>query len=174
MNDLRILAYAVLVVLTAVFQTAFFPHLGFGVKPDLLLIIVLSFSLVGGTRSGTTAGIFIGLVQDLLSGGFIGLNALTKSLVGFLVGVVEKNIFHDALLVPALAVFGGTIVNEVVYLLIVHSFDQRFAIFPPLFARLLPLAFFNALLAPLFYFVVWRIENHFAELRLGVGSRHLR
>lgn len=169
----RYFALAGLILLALVFQSAFFLRVGFSVQPDLLLIMVLSFALLRGTTFGSMMGLSIGLVQDLLAGGFIGLNALTKALAGFLVGLVQKNIFHDSWLVPSLTVFIGTIINQCVSLLILHSFDQRFALFPPLFVRLLPLAFFNALLTPVIYHVISGTERYFAAQRLGtLHSRH--
>lgn len=135
-------------------------------KPDLLLVMVISYTLVGGIKSGTIAGFTLGMLEDLLSGGFIGVNTMTKTLLGFSTGLLEKSIFHDHIFVPSLMTFVGTILNSLLYMVIVHSFDQRFTMFPPL-GKLMALAMLNALLAPLVFIIVRRIENHYARLRMG-------
>lgn len=135
-------------------------------KPDLLLVMVISYTLVGGIKPGTIAGFALGMLEDLLSGGFIGVNTMTKTLLGFSTGLLEKSIFHDHIFVPSLMTFVGTILNSLLYMVIVHSFDQRFTMFPPL-GKLMALAMLNALLAPLVFIIVRRIENHYARLRMG-------
>lgn len=159
-------ALSLLTLAAIVLQTAFFPRIGFGLKPDLLMIMVISFTLLNGIKRGTIAGFALGLIEDLLSGGFIGLNTMTKTLLSFSTGLLEKSIFHDNIFVPSLLSFVGTILNSLLYMIIVHSFDQRFTMFPPL-GRLLALALLNALLAPLIYMVIRHVENYYARLRMG-------
>jgi rod shape-determining protein MreD len=160
------LAVSLLTLAIVVMQTAFFPRLGLLIKPDLFLVMVVAYTLVGGIKSGTIAGFALGLVEDLLSGGFIGVNTMTKSLLGFSIGLLEKHIFHDQVFIPSLLTFISTILNNVLGMLIIQSFDQRFTMFPPL-GRLAALALFNALLAPLIFIIVRRMENYYARLRMG-------
>ena len=55
-------------------------------RPDLLLIVLVSFSLRKGPNWGMTIGFAVGLVQDLLSAHLIGLTALSKTDAGFVAG----------------------------------------------------------------------------------------
>lgn len=57
-----------------------------GIAPDLLLIWVVIIALREGQLKGTIWGFAIGLVADLVSGGFLGLSALTKTIGGFIAG----------------------------------------------------------------------------------------
>ena len=55
--------------------------------PDLFIILVTYISLNEGKIKGTISGFSVGLIQDLiLSVGFLGLSAFTKSLSGFMMG----------------------------------------------------------------------------------------
>lgn len=55
--------------------------------PDLFIILVAYISLNEGKIKGTISGFTVGLIQDLiLSVGFLGLSAFTKSLSGFIMG----------------------------------------------------------------------------------------
>jgi rod shape-determining protein MreD len=58
------------------------------VAPDIPLIMVLLLALRRGPEFGCAAGFFAGLLQDVASGGFIGVQASTKALVGFAIGAV--------------------------------------------------------------------------------------
>ncbi len=54
--------------------------------PDILLIWIVYIALTRGQMSGLLAGFFIGLFIDFISGGVLGLSALTKTLAGFFAG----------------------------------------------------------------------------------------
>jgi len=57
-----------------------------GVAPDLPLVVVVLLALRRGPEFGCLAGFAAGLLQDAASGGLIGVQALTKGVVGFVIG----------------------------------------------------------------------------------------
>ena len=59
-----------------------------GGQIDLVLVVVVSSALSGGPVVGLWTGTVGGLIQDVLSGGLVGVSGLAKSIIGFLVGVV--------------------------------------------------------------------------------------
>ena len=59
-----------------------------GVAPDLPLILVILLALRRGPEFGCVAGFAAGLLQDAAGGGLIGIQALTKGLVGFVIGAL--------------------------------------------------------------------------------------
>ena len=59
-----------------------------GVAPDLPLILVVLLALRRGPEFGCLAGFAAGLLQDATSGGLIGIQALTKGMVGFVIGAL--------------------------------------------------------------------------------------
>ena len=54
--------------------------------PDILLIWIVFIAITRGQIPATVFGFGIGLITDLLSGQFLGLSALTKTVAGFLAG----------------------------------------------------------------------------------------
>lgn len=56
------------------------------VAPDIPLIIVVLLALRRGPEFGCASGFFAGLLQDMATGGLLGVQALTKALVGFVIG----------------------------------------------------------------------------------------
>ncbi len=70
-------------------QTTFPPALRIGdITPDIPLILVVLLALRRGPELGCLAGFVTGLLQDATAGGFIGAQALTKTLIGFFIGQV--------------------------------------------------------------------------------------
>jgi rod shape-determining protein MreD len=58
------------------------------VAPDIPLIVVVLLALRRGPEFGCGAGFLAGLLQDAASGGMLGVQALTKALIGFAIGAV--------------------------------------------------------------------------------------
>jgi rod shape-determining protein MreD len=58
-------------------------------RPDLILIVLVSFSLRKGPNWGMTAGFIGGLLQDLVGAQILGLNALAKTMAGFIAGILS-------------------------------------------------------------------------------------
>jgi rod shape-determining protein MreD len=57
-----------------------------GYRPDLILLFLLFRLPKKGTYRPILIGFGVGLLQDLVGGGFLGVNALAKSVLGFLIG----------------------------------------------------------------------------------------
>jgi rod shape-determining protein MreD len=56
------------------------------VAPDIPLIVVVMLALRKGPEFGCVAGLVSGLLQDVTTGGLVGVQALTKALTGFAIG----------------------------------------------------------------------------------------
>jgi len=81
---MKVLWSALLIFVALFIQTTRFDYFSFyGIKPDLVLIIVVYFALFFGAMPAILVGVAAGLCQDILSGGILGLNMLTKTLVGY-------------------------------------------------------------------------------------------
>lgn len=113
-------------VLTAVcfliLQISVFPLLSIsGVRPDLILLATVGYSLTAGRRKGLLFGFFLGLLQDVLSGGLFGTNGLIKGFVGYVVGVLRQQIADRSLFSPAFAIVLGSLLNGSLYFLIARA-----------------------------------------------------
>jgi len=58
------------------------------VAPDIPLIVVVLLALRRGPEFGCGAGFVAGLLQDAAAGGLLGVQALTKAVIGFLIGML--------------------------------------------------------------------------------------
>jgi rod shape-determining protein MreD len=77
-----------------------------GVTPDVPLIMVVLLALRRGPEFGSFTGFVTGLMQDLAGGGLIGVQALTKSVIGFGIGVAgaRLRVSQPLVQVPGLVV----------------------------------------------------------------------
>lgn len=122
-----------------------------GVKPDLMLGIVVSWSLLRGVREGVAWAFVGGLWLDLLSGGPFGISALALMAVSLACAASELNIFRSHLLLPLIAVIVGTAVYGLVYLLLLQILGYTVTWLDALRRVMLASMVFNALTLPFIY-----------------------
>ena len=115
---MRALLIGLVLLLVLVIQATLVPLIAInGVRPDVLLIIVVSVALLLGKEHGAGLGFFAGLLQDLASGNIFGLNILSKLATGYFAGVMERKVFKENVLLPILAVAVATVFNSLIMLL---------------------------------------------------------
>jgi rod shape-determining protein MreD len=110
----------IVVLLVFVILQAFFAHkMAFGrISPDFPLLIVLYFAVYRGAFHGSILGFIVGLIQDLFNPTHLGLNALTKTLTGYCMGLAGTKTEPDSSLF-LFALFGvAALAHDFVYLLV--------------------------------------------------------
>jgi rod shape-determining protein MreD len=86
-----------------------------GSRVNMVLIAVVYVALAFGPVTGMLAGSAGGIVQDALSGGVVGIGGLSKTIVGFFVGVLGAQFIVSQPL-PRLVMFvGATLAHEICY-----------------------------------------------------------
>jgi rod shape-determining protein MreD len=162
---MRFFILSIAVVLGTAIQSTWLSsmHLPGSVKPDLVLILVISYGLLRGVYHGAGFGLLAGLFMDLLSGNVIGIGALVKMAAGFSAGLLEKTIFKDNLLVPALAGFVGTLFFETFDLIMHLSFHANYHFGLAFISIVFPESLYNAILAPIVYYFLLELESVLAE-----------
>jgi rod shape-determining protein MreD len=75
-----------------------------GVTPDLPLVVTVFLAVRKGPVIGCLSGFVAGLLQDMAGGGLIGVQALTKALAGFSMGLLVGRLWvaNPLVQVPAL------------------------------------------------------------------------
>jgi rod shape-determining protein MreD len=137
---------------TALLQVTVAPRLALaGIKPDLMLIVVVSWSLLRGGREGIVWAFLGGLWLDLLAGGPLGVSALALMAVSLACSIGALNIFRSHLLLPLLTILWGTVVFGLVYLSLLQSLGYTVAWLDALRRVTLPSMILNALVMPLLY-----------------------
>lgn len=93
------LIIAAIIMLGIVLQGTVLPFLEIrGVRPDLLLTILVGMGLAGGNPVGLVVGLCAGLLVDVVYGQAVGLHALIYMLIGFGAGLFYKKQFMKHLM----------------------------------------------------------------------------
>ncbi len=141
-----------------VLQTTIIPHLRvFGVQPDLILIVVVTYAFIQGPAAGSVAGFLGGLLEDLVLIRGVGLNVLCKTIMGYVGGLVERALFADNILFLMIAIFVATILNQTIYAGLIFLLGEKVLFWSTFLDLILPSALYNSLLAPLMYHLLLRI-----------------
>jgi rod shape-determining protein MreD len=83
----RYLRYGAITFVLVILQTTIIPYTSIeNVIPDILLVWVVYVAIQLGQIPGMVTGFIVGLIVDLVSGQFLGLSALSKTVAGFLAG----------------------------------------------------------------------------------------
>ena len=99
-----------------VFHAAYDGRLAIGpAQPSLSLTALLTSALFVSPETGAWIGFVSGLLEASYSPRFVGSYIVTRTLAGFLVGMLEDRIFRDSVFVAVATVFLGTLFVDVVF-----------------------------------------------------------
>ncbi len=88
---------------------------GVGRVLDPFLLVIVYCALVGGEVHGMLAGVAAGWVQDILFGGrVLGISALSRLIVGFVVGAAGRRFLITGAASRALTVFLATLADGLI------------------------------------------------------------
>jgi rod shape-determining protein MreD len=132
-----------------------------GAAVNLVLVAVVYVALAFGAVTGLLAGTVGGLVQDALAGGIVGIGGLSKTLVGFIVGVLGAHFIVSQPLPRFVMFVGATVVHEL-------CFQSLYALAE---ARSLQMAFTEVLTQAAINGVIGIIAFQIVELGPGLLQR---
>jgi len=129
-------------------QSTVVPVFGIGgIVPDVLVVLVVLLALRRGPEVGCLTGFALGLVQDAIGGGPLGLQALSKAVVGFVAGDLPRWALTGNPIVPVAAAVLGTLADGAVRFAVLQLFHYP-AGFSELFGSvILPQAGYNGVVA---------------------------
>lgn len=154
------LCWLVLAAGLYVLNTSFLPLIFYrGVGPDLLLLVTVSFAFLRGRRMGAFMGFMTGLLEDLASGGLLGLNTFSNMLMGFACGVFSNRVLRDSFVLPIVAACVSTVSVFFIYELVFVLLGYGFYPLAHLKLKLLPMLFYNIIFAWPIHCVVHRTDK---------------
>jgi rod shape-determining protein MreD len=159
----RVLAYAGVLVILALVQVAWLARVQvWGAILDPLVPLIVGMGILKGAESGAVVGVAAGLLQDLLSGGGpLGVNGLSKLVVGFASGMFERSIYIENPLLPAIATFIGTLLGGVLLVIVALLVGLGVPPWPAVVARMTVQAVLNSAIAPVLFRTIRVIETRF-------------
>jgi len=107
----------IFIIIAALLQSTVFRRLSLHIRalPDLALCILVYTAYVNGTMTGQVTGFFSGFLIDFLSAAPLGLNALVRTLIGALTGLIKGTFFLDLIFLPMALCAGATLIKAFVH-----------------------------------------------------------
>ncbi|MEA2447351.1 MAG: hypothetical protein QOK47_988 [Actinomycetota bacterium] len=164
----RILAIAMLVILALALQSTVLAHLTLlGVRPQLVLVVVVSLAYLDGERVGLVAGFAGGLLQDLLLPlSIVGLTALVYTLIAYGVGFLRQYATAESVWTPVFAVAIASGIAELAYALLAILLGQPWVSLTTTLQRTGLIVLYDTLLTPFVFPVVRRVADRFRPQRV--------
>lgn len=132
------------------------------VKPDLVLITVISLSFILGAEEGVIVGFFGGFIKDIFSVHFLGLHAFVKTVIGYCVGMIREKIFNQHLIwLILIFTFLFTIINDFILYFLLNSLYTYHDFIHVVQKMTLLKAILNSLIAPFVFLGIKRIMDYF-------------
>lgn len=120
-----------------------------GITPDIPLILTVLIALRYGPESGCLAGFAAGLLQDATGGGLVGVQALTKGLAGFGMGLLVGRFWVSNPLVQVPGLVLLSISEGLGRFLLLQMFHYPAAFGDLMLHVILPQALYNGLIGTL-------------------------
>ena len=137
------------------------------VVPDLVLLVVLYVSFMNNAVVGSTTGFISGILFDFLSAAPVGLNAFTKTVVGYITGKMSGMYNLDRVFIPFIMAVGATVFKMLTTGFLSFLFDETVVVFTPAASVFWLEVVFNGLCAPL----VFSLLGLFPSLFLIKGNQ---
>lgn len=91
---------------------------------DFPLIVVVYAALQRNSIRAILFGTFSGVAVDALSGGLLGANGFTKTVIAYAVSEIARRVYMDNLLLRIPVIAGACIVNDLIYYGLHRLFGQ--------------------------------------------------
>ncbi len=146
-----------LLLIAAVLQSIWLENLHIlGGRPDLVLLLGITWSIIRGANEGTIWGIIGGIFCDLLSGGPFGLWTVSLTVVTFIVGQSWVHTLGPTVMRLALMSVLGTLLAHSILLATMSVLGYPIYVNYAMQTVIGPAALLNFLLSPFaFRFLVW-------------------
>jgi rod shape-determining protein MreD len=142
------LLFSGLVLASIVIQVSLLPvFIRPSFKPDLLLVIMVYIALHGSFKAGAPLAWLLGMLNDVCSGLYLGLNAATFLISFLVIKSVSDRLYADSAILFVLTVAGVTLAGFTFNLLLTVMFTASPGIAYSMFSDMFPRLLVNAFIA---------------------------
>jgi len=154
-------------IVNIVLQSSLFQLLEIrGIIPNSAIIIIVSISLLRGSREGAVIGFFSGLLQDVFFGSFLGYYAVLGGICGYIIGKFNKGFYRENYILPIFLTSISTLAYEsVVYVSgPLFSGNTNYPYF--LFNLIFPETVYNAVFTIFIYRILFALNGAIEQKEL--------
>lgn len=167
---MRYIFYLVISTIIFIFQSTLCQYIAIsGVKPNLMLIFVVSIAFLRGKSEGLLTGIIMGLLHDCYFGQVIGSNLFLYAIIGYIVGCLTEHFNKDNIVAPVFFTFIATIFYNLGFYMLNIILKGYTTLNLYIILNILPELIYNIIFSFAVYFIVYTINNS----SIGkIGQRH--
>lgn len=167
---MRFILLALLPLLAIFLQSTLFASYSIkGVVPDMVLVFVIFYALLNGAEKGARYGLICGLLEDLYTGRFIGMNALSKAATAYIIGKLQGRVFAENVAVGIIGVILGSLLNACLFFILAFAYFAVFNIDRSLFINIIYQSFYNVVITTPIY--LWYYQSSKRGLLKETGER---
>ena len=138
----------------------------FGVKPNLILILVIVVSLWYGIYKGTIFAFIIGFITDIIFGNTSGMFLISYTLTGAITGLINYNYRRENKISLVYVTLISTAIFEVIqymeYLFLTHTYSSIFYFIK----QIILASILNTIIVFIIYRLIYKVVEYFeASLR---------
>ena len=130
-----------------------------GVIPDLALIWVVYCCVHCSRAMGIGSGIVMGILQDSLSGGLLGVNTLSKSFIGFFFATLKDKFYAEGVIPIAFFVILSSLFDGLVFYFSMNTVLKGEVASSFLYQSLPVYSIYNGLVGPIIFLVLNGLNN---------------
>lgn len=109
---MRIIVIGILLIITQVLQSTLFQLMRIGeVAPNFMIILIVSFALLRGSKEGMIIGAIAGIIYDSTFGLILGPTTVAYAFIGWLCGRFNKNFYRENFIIPLFC----TLISSILY-----------------------------------------------------------
>jgi rod shape-determining protein MreD len=136
----------------------------YGIKPNLLLVFIISVALLRGNVEGAAVGFFAGLTHDVIGGKVLGFYSLLGMYTGLILGSVNRRLYRENIFLAVFFTFLSSIVYEGLVCFFgvgTKSYENLLYLFR---SFILPEAIYNSIVSIFIFIFIVRISYKFENL----------
>ena len=144
-------------------ETSFVPSGWAGFRPHLLLVLVILYAFGRGPSAGAACGFVAGLLEDLVSGGIVGVGVASLLITGYVAGILHRHIIAESRALALILVALLTVSQQVFYLLLLLLLGIGLPLSEGVPGRMLPVIATNV--------AIFAVIDHFRSRRAVADNR---
>lgn len=140
-----------------------------GVRPDLVLLLVIYFAVAEGEERAMLTGLLGGIYEDVAGDVVLGHHVLCNVVVGYLMGRVGQRLVLEHPVVKVGLVLIGSLLHGLLYTCIQYVQTPNMSALHTIIATVVPGAFYTAFATPVVFFLAARVFRRREETAGGVA-----
>ena len=167
---MRYISYLIISTVIFIFQTTLCNYIAIaGIKPNFMLIFIVTMAFLKGNSTGLLVGIIMGLLQDCYFGHLIGSNLFLYGIIGYIAGCLTEHFNKENIVAPMFLILIATLAYNLGFYLLNIILKGYTNLNIYIVLNILPELIYNIICGFILYFIVYTLQN----TSLGkIGHRH--